>query len=395
MNKLKILAIAYYAPPCGKVGVVRMAKLIKYLMRLGHDITLVSAKDSGGSQANQTWLNDIKGANRIEIPLADNLLKKLDAGLHWYYPLKTILIKHLSQNSYDVSLWTGSPFFHWRIAPILKKRFKLPYVLDFRDPWFLYPYRKKIPVIGKLRTLIYGHYENIALKEASFAINVSQQGSVLYQTYYKKMPAKFICIPNGFDPEDVPKLEGNSKNNKPFLIVYTGRFSNFRNPRPFLSALKKLITNKKLTPNDIVFRVISEPEKRIVDIVTEMELNAYFENTGFLPYNQALQKTAEADLCLLITGDNPLEQTTKIFDYLYLKKKVLAISPTDGFITELLEDSNTPALKQSTEDIFTRIEQDYTDHEPTKIATEILQKYNREVIAKTFEEYLYCASSRS
>ncbi len=355
-SSTKLLVVAYLSPPSGGVGAVRITKFIKYLKQIGWNITLITIKDEYYHQFNYEWLDEIKGVNIIRTEIRQKKLVGInEQGIYWYDSLKQTLKAELSIHQYDISLWTGGPFMHLCLAPWFKNKFGLKYILDLRDPWALNPYKRKTK-LAFIRNLLFKYNENRVVRHAESILNVTEEASLLYSNYYKKIPKeKFITIPNGFDPQDFEELEQNKKNY--FDIVYTGSFRHFRDPSAFFKAFKLLIDKKKLTASDIKFTWVGEVEEHIVKKIEENEVESYVRYIGFVPYNNAIQEVCNSNLCLIISGEHAFEPTTKIFDYLAMNKPILAVVKTEGFISRTLKDiKNAYVVDNTMESIYKQLE---------------------------------------
>jgi len=331
----KLLIVSYFFPPFGEVGAVRITKFTKYLLRLGWKIKVITVDEKYYKTLNTDWLKEVKEAEilrsrrtKIKIPGIN------EQGFYWLPFLFRTINGLLKKENFKISFWTGGPFYHWILAPYLKRRFGLKYILDFRDPWRLNPYRRPKSLFSYLARILETIFEPLAIKEATYVINVTEEATELYKNFYPAYREKFITIPNGFDPEDLQNIEPLSFSS--FDIVYVGKFSNFRNPIPFLKAFKKLLVDKKLEPKDVRFVWIGKKEKNVIKYIKKLELTDFVVMTGFKPYKEVLRYVKGAQLCLLITGNHPYEPTTKIFDYMGLKKRILGITSVEGFVFKVL-----------------------------------------------------------
>ena len=387
----KILIIAYFTPPCGAVGAVRVTKFIKYLLKLGWDVTIVSVRKDYYSELNNRWLEEINGAKVIRTKTLSIPFPGLnEQGFYWYPFLQNELNNLLLNESFSVSFWTGGPFYQWPLARKLYQKYGLKYVLDFRDPWSLHPYRPE-SILAKARDYVNRKLEERVLKHASFAINVTEQGTSMYKAAYPKYNEKFVTLPNGFDPEDF--IEIGSKRISSFDIIYTGKFGSFRNPLPFFKAFQNFVRKYNLSRESIQFVWIGSIEKHIASLLEENVDERYYHITGYMPYNEVIQYLNGASLCLLIVGNHPYEPTTKIFDYLALKKPILAVSNVQGFVSDTLSNLECSRIGKNNEtDIERELEHFYFAHKQLfsedRASTSIIDRFNREENTKLLQEWL-------
>jgi glycosyltransferase involved in cell wall biosynthesis len=182
---LHLLLIAYYFPPSGGAGVQRWAKLVKYLSRLGWQVHVVSVRDGCFFATDPTLLADIpaevevrrcRSAELERLPFVQRVKRRVAPETaatgpvrplpRWATPSPRLLsrwtISLLSQGRarvvpdpqlgwvpfayraacqviesqrIDCVVSTSAPLSAHLVGLLLKRRFALPWVADFRDPW--------------------------------------------------------------------------------------------------------------------------------------------------------------------------------------------------------------------------------------------------------------------
>ncbi|PEY37706.1 hypothetical protein CN354_11770 [Bacillus cereus] len=334
MNKL--LIVAYYFPPYGSVGGVRMTKLVKYFHRLGWEIKVVTVDEMYYDQDEMDHDKLIDIPTVVEIVRTkrwSSFTKFKEEGLYWFLPLYKELKKQLQNTKFDYILYTGGPYFHWIIAPILKNKTDIPYLLDFRDPWLLTPYNQSI-----IRKKIASVMEPKVIKGASLILNVTEEATNMYKEQYKhEKDNKFITIPNGYDSEDFLDVATKKLRIEGFTFVYTGKFGNFRNPLPLLYAIQKY---NECHEKKIYFIHIGKQESIIQEFIEKNPvMKEFIYEIGYLPYQEVLQYIKGADYAVLISGGHPYEPTTKVYDYMALHKHILCINDIQfGYLHNLLSE---------------------------------------------------------
>ncbi|MGW8169132.1 MAG: hypothetical protein ACWGHH_03910 [Sulfurovaceae bacterium] len=335
MPSKKLLMIAYFYPPFAEVGVVRVAKFVKYLKKKGKDITVLTVKEKYYQTSNDSYVQDVNGVKKIRTPRIPSIISGInEEGFYWTPVLFFYLLYQMIFNRPQMVYLTGGPFYHWILAPLIKL-FGVEYILDFRDPWKLSPYAvRKNGFLGRLTFKLSTYIERFAIKHAKIVINVTNQATKMYKDEYPEFLEKFVTITNGFDSDDFIEIEPLSISK--FDIVYSGKFGTFRDVRPFFEAFSMMIKEHNFTPEDIRFVWIGKVEEHIINMMKEMKLENYVEMLGFLPYRKNLQYIKGSQIALLIAGKHPYEPTTKIFDYMALQKYILGITDAEGFVVETL-----------------------------------------------------------
>ncbi len=345
---MRILMVAFYSHPCALVGAQRVTKFIKFLSNDSQktiDVITVKEKYYNVTHSTDSGWN-AENVNVYRTNIARRILPIRDEGLVWLVPLMLKMISLGVKNRYDVVYITGNPFLNFVLLPFFKLFFKTPYVLDFRDPWSLSPYRSSK---SKLYGMFINKLENFAVKHASAVINVTTEAKALFIKHYSKIPSEnFVVVENGFDDTDflnLANIDLQIKYGVGMYICYAGKFSNFRNPEQFVKAISLYNATKKQNKKIRLIHV-GEEEAPLKKLFNYYEIEEFYICTGFMPYRSCLEYINSSDLALLISGGDPYEPTTKIFDYIALDKKVLGIIPgkNKGFLSQVFSEYSKAIL---------------------------------------------------
>lgn len=306
---MKILIVAYYFKPFNGVGAKRPSYWFDRLEKLGIDTTVLTATKQIEENNKVIYLPPSETHKNIFIK---------DDGINW----KPALISFLNDSSnFDIILLTGGPFMHFGVSSFLKKKYKhLKVVLDFRDPFAINPRFKN----NFFKVLVKRYFERKFIKNSDFVITVNKY--CLQLLGLKNRPNTAI-INNGFDERilDVIKsdltLESSIAKVK---IAYAGSFAKDRNPIKFIEALKPF-------EDQINFHYIGP---NLNQFTSE---NSYIIDHGFKTYNDTISLLKACDYGIIFTSGSPFESTTKVFDYIACKLRILIISP-DGIPNGSLHD---------------------------------------------------------
>lgn len=127
-----------------------------------------------------------------------------DIGLRGYFHLRAALAQQLAQRKTDVVLITGSPYFPMLLAGWIRRRFGVPTILDFQDPWVSSQgARRPRWSKGWLAHRIACVLEPRAVRNAAFITSVSERQN---DELTKRNPwldrSLMAAIPIGGDPDD-------------------------------------------------------------------------------------------------------------------------------------------------------------------------------------------------
>lgn len=338
MPNKTILMIAYYFPPAAGIGTFRITKFAKYLKKKGYNPIIVTVDENNYLKKDNSLLKDLKDIPRYNIKL---LNKDSNSEKDFYFSLLKQLSPIVKEVEPSYAFITGGPFYYLKIGPILYEKYKIKYIVDLRDPWSL---QKTIDgnILKKCKNLLYkkyaGYLENKIFKEASYITTVNDTMTTEYRKKFPKYKNKIVTIPNAMDLDDYKNEKPHKFSN--FTIIYSGKFltsSGFRNPKPFLEALKKINYNQK---EKIHFIHVGAKEKVVEDLVNEMECQDFVEFYGMCPYRETISYCKGADILLVLSTEEKCEQTGKIYDYIGCDRNILAITNKNNEIYKICKKNN-------------------------------------------------------
>jgi len=216
----RLLVVSYYAPPLGLSGVMRVAKLCKFLPEFGWQPLLLTVKpvayraydprllaDLGRTRVTRTesadpnrLLNLLRARRSRLVPVfaggagrlarALNYLAFPDAKVGWF-PFGSVAGRHLVDREKPAAVFaTAPPFTSLLLGVRLKAHGHVPLVLDFRDPWptgFAMPPRWQRAPLRSLRRYL--------LRRADLALAVNEGTA-------RAVGPGVEVLDNGFDPDD-------------------------------------------------------------------------------------------------------------------------------------------------------------------------------------------------
>lgn len=372
-SRKKALIITYYWPPSGGSGVQRWLKFVKYLAEFNVDPVIYTVKNPSYAIIDTSLLSEVPKNTEVlrktivepnSIGFFLGMRKKESAGFldsnptffgkirrylranffipdarkFWIHPSVKFLSKYIQENPIDVVISTGPPHSTHLIGLRLKKKFNIPWVSDFRDPWTEIDYFHQLPLtekaIEKHRQL-----EEAVLKESDRVIVV---GDTMKQNFLKHTHAIEV-IPNGYDTDQKKCTHALDKK---FSITHVGLMNADRNPVTLWKVLKEICNTNSNFKNDLRIRLIGDVAAVIVQDLTHFD-HSIVELIPYLSHEEVTRYQMISQVLLLsinkVQGAKGIV-TGKIFEYLQAKRPILAIGPEDGDASIILKKTNSGAI---------------------------------------------------
>jgi hypothetical protein len=350
VNDRTVVIISPYFPPSTLAGVHRARHLAKHLPATGWRPIVLCVDETCHEQDLDPALaalvpEDVKIVNTTA--LSARLARCLgfgDISLRAWYPLRRALIRLLETQSVGVVLITGSPFYPMLFARVIRRRFGVPVVLDFQDPWVStwgaeQPLLSRVALSHRFATVL----EPRALRGSDFVVSVSDtQNKEMASRYPWFDASRMAAIPIGGDPDDFivlrasPAVDAGDSLEPHFTnLSYIGTFlpragplvrtlfrafARLRAAEPGLAARVRLnfVGTSNQPTNNVTYRVRTLAEAEgVADAVQEVPRR--------LPYLHALSALARSDGLLLIGSDEPHYTASKIYPALMSGRPFLSL----------------------------------------------------------------------
>jgi glycosyltransferase involved in cell wall biosynthesis len=224
----------------------------------------------------------------------------------------------------------------------LKRKYRLPWVADFRDPWVTNGRPRPRWSVSRA---VAAFNEREVFRHADAVIANAPLAQEALERGYPQHRSKIVTIPNGFDPGLFPPPSPRD-DPQAARILYAGEMYLGRDPRPFLDAIggapgDRLCERYSLRvsflgrASDDAFRLDEEIRRRGLDGRVRL--------AGQVTYRQTLQEMIDSDVLLLLdTPGRRVGVPAKVYEYLGAGKPILALAEPDGDVAWALQKSGVP-----------------------------------------------------
>ncbi|GAB2768513.1 glycosyltransferase family 4 protein [Salinimicrobium soli] len=376
----KVLIVTYYWPPAGGPGVQRWLKFVKFLPEFGvkpivyipenphyplQDPSLNSEvpenltilKNAIFEPYSAAGLFSKKNTETISsgiIPEENKqgFLQKLmlfvrgnffipDARKFWVKPSVKFLSEYLEENQIDTVITTGPPHSLHLIGLGLKKKMKIKWIADFRDPWTQIGYHKKLKLLPFARR----KHERLEKEVLQTADQIITTSFTTKKEFEELTNRPIEVITNGYDREKIEQKPLDEK----FSLAHIGSLLSERDPENLWQAIKELVLENEDFANNFELKLVGAVGEQVLGSIQKWGLRAYVEKIGYVSHSEALQLQKSAQVLLLIEIDR--EETRgiipgKIFEYMVSGRPILAVGPEKADIEILVKKTNSGAFFQ-------------------------------------------------
>ena len=434
----RVLIITYYWPPSGGSGVQRWLKMSKYLPENGWQPVIYTAEDAEYPVEDASLEKDVPSeAEVIRRPIVEpySLYKKFlgikkgekvkagfinegakksgwkenlsvwlrgnffipDARCWWVKPSVRYLSKYLKEHPVDAMISTGPPHSMHLIATALHKKFNIPWVADFRDPWTDIDFYKDLKLT---RCADHKHHrlEHQVLTEATKVVTVGWDCAKGLESHGAKDVA---VITNGYDEtfvETFPETSHLDHETLPFTMSHIGIIGENRNPETFWQSISDLVeTFPETSPKpSIKIRLIGQVDNSVLESIKRHNIEKFVEIIPYIPHNQVIEEQAKSDVLLLFVNNTPNAKgilTGKIFEYMASGRPILCIGPEDGDSARILNETNTGITvdfndKEKMKSVILDLFKKYHENQLITNDIKVVEKFSRRNLTKEFVKIL-------
>ncbi|MBI3302272.1 MAG: glycosyltransferase [Deltaproteobacteria bacterium] len=269
-------------------------------------------------------------------------------------------------------IYTSSPPNSSQVLGLLLKRIlKKPWVADFRDPWTDGVRRKQTYVNNPLRQRLEESWERAIAEQADHFIVSTEKNGEQFLAKYPFLAPKLTVLTNGFDPADFGHLSSEKKllQEGYFHLTLTGNVETMFDATPFFQAIKELIAENPEVSAHLRVNFIGTKRGKYDSYIRQNNLDSQINYVGYVPHADSVQYLADSDvlfLCQIPEYESAgVKLPGKLFEYLYLRKPVLALT-LPGVTIDILErtglgmvvnPNDVPGTKRALLDLYQQWQQ--------------------------------------
>jgi len=255
---------------------------------------------------------------------------------------------------------TANPFPLFKFGYLLKKKFSIKWIADYRDDWSTTEIDKPTSLAQRLLARINSYYERKWVGSAECITSISDYYTDKISTFVNK-PGHTIY--NGYN--ELPTATAEPSLFQDFTITYCGTLYARQNIELFLDALKKLIDHAedklsiKLHLSGISFFDATQTD-RVMNYMKDYSDNLIVVDR--LPKAEMIEVEKRSHL-LLMMGHTRLKGITssKLYEYISFRKPVLLCPPDGDLMESILKRTGLGLYANSSEEAYVILDKFYHD----------------------------------
>jgi glycosyltransferase involved in cell wall biosynthesis len=395
-----LLVLTYHFPPSAASGTFRLLGFARHLPKFGWQPIVVAPPRIPWEPVDDQLLRQVPAGTPVcAVPYPQSRLFK---GVRWLFPNAVWLprawrasIRMMHTHQPGALLTSGPPHCVHLLGRSLKRRFGIPWIADFRDPWFS---DGKLDFGHSLWPWFEAQCEKAVMRDCDAIVANAPAAARGMQAAFPQQAHKIVTLTNGFDLEafpapDDPPVAGNVIN-----ILHTGEVYGGRDPRPLLDALQELQRQPLCDGRTVRLSFLGRSKDNGLNLAGEIEsrgLRQVVDLGQQVPYEHVLHALVRADILLLL--DSPGRRAgipAKLYEYFGAGRPILALAEhdrdvgwalrTSGVLHRIAPPRDAVRIKEALVDLIRAIAQQPGGR---RTATE-LGVFTRERIAQDLAERL-------
>ena len=390
MELKRILIISYFFPPCNLTASQRVFGMAKYLSDNGYypiiiarnwDIQISYPEDILASSGNEIKIEKFENYEIHSLPYKSSLRDKCfrksvknklfkpiskvltlfnlftEKFTNYFIPFSNLYSyskKIIKQENINKVIISGNPFVQFKFGYLLKKELKVKWVADYRDGWYTRELVNPKKGFKGLVTKFESTKEKKWVGSAEFFTSVSKLYVDEISNFVQK---KGYVISNGYD--NIRK-SNVSVDKTLFRITYNGTLYPEQPIESFLDVIILLVNDEEIKLHLMLdfpglgFDPIQE--NRVKSYMKGYEEN--YNSSGRIPHEEVISLQQKSDLLLMISyGHLKGIPSSKLYEYIGLKKPVLLYPNDFDIIEETLQEVNCGIICDNKDELYHKLKE--------------------------------------
>ena len=242
----------------------------------------------------------------------------------------------MKKSHYDYVHTISFPSSSHLVGYKLKKKFGLPWIAQFYDPWHGNPYR---PIKSKIIDKLDSHYESLVAKYSDLIIMPCQELIADWRERYgEQIEGKIINLPFVISPVSI---QPHSIKNDTLTISLIGSSNSKRSSSTFLRGLRLFFDKHPEVDQKVVVNYVGIVPDIDIKTIADLKLNGSVNIVGYIPEEECNYYFEQSDIFLAIDGEIEKKYffPSKLLKYYVYKRPILGIVSSGSVLERELKQS--------------------------------------------------------
>lgn len=253
----------------------------------------------------------------------------------WYKSAVNLASYYLKKHHVSYIHSFSIPYTSHLVACELKKKYNIPWIAHFYEPWGDNPYR----TISKAIISKNQFWEKECASIADVIIHDNEKLCNHWREKYGKVVQdKLVSLPMSFNfNKSIPPLQGDGCRDK-VRIIHIGNLYGMRRAAYFIKALYELITENPLFRNRIEVCFVGRMDPDDASLVESFKLQDVITMAGVLTEAECESYYENADVFLLVEAEDqgPFFYPSKLVRYFYYNRPIFALTCNNSVTSDEL-----------------------------------------------------------
>ena len=355
----RILCISPYFAPKRDSESFCSTKFINAVHECGAQITtIVYAKAEEDIDRSKMWDSVRAPVVRIPPVAQRNPLSSLAKAARyqtWLYARWTGEVvqqaKRLHQNSpFDIVYSRSLPMFGQIAGYWCARELNLPWIANLNDPWDFHQFPVGTPLESQTRNSgLSDFWMRKTLRHADLVTYPSDRLR-RYQTTLSMIPHRSQIVPHVDNSQVWNEERGTYGNTANFHLVHAGKLGSNeptgRSAAALLEGLQLFLSDCEDARDLTRLSLVGPEDAATQALIRQLGLEGTVATVGRTDYEESLKYIQSATACLLVEAEmaEGIFLPSKIVDYISARKPILALSPREGVISDLVSGGGITRL---------------------------------------------------
>ncbi len=343
--KRTVLLIAYHFPPSAASGAFRLLGFARHLPKFDWNVAVVAPPGMPWEPSDPQLAEQVPPETLVRsTPYPSDwpkLIRWLAPYAVWLPGARRAAAEVVRDHRPAAVLTSGPPHWVHLLGRFVQKKFRLPWIADFRDPWITSGFLIQLNPLEKRWEWL---WERRMIAKADLILHNAPRACSELQAAYPGSAARMTYLTNGYDPESFPVVESTKRGDGPVRIFHAGQLYVGRDPRPLLDAIASIPADDLPAFRlEFLGRTDYEAGADLMADARQRGIESRVLCRPQAPYRQTLGEMCQADILLLMdTPERKIGVPAKLYEYFGAGRPILALGERDGDLASVLQESGVP-----------------------------------------------------